>query len=71
MSNTRLQRIIAVLLLVSPWIYVPIVFKEVLFIVLAFVLYLSTLDLKKKRETTQDFVPSSVLAETQVRETVA
>jgi hypothetical protein len=48
--NTRPQRFIALLLIISPWLYVPTVFKEVLFIVLGVALFLVTIDLRKKKK---------------------
>ena len=50
MSSTRTQRVIALILLISPWIYLPTVIKEVIFIVLATILYLSTVPLYKKHK---------------------
>lgn len=47
--KTGPQRFIALLLLLSPWIYVPTAFKEVLMIVLGVSLFLITIDLRKKR----------------------
>lgn len=49
-GTRRTQRIIALLLVLSPWIYVPTAFKEVGFIILAALLYLSTVDVRKRRE---------------------
>ncbi len=48
--NTRSQRFIALLLIISPWLYIPTVFKEVLFIALGVALFLVTLDLRKKKK---------------------
>ncbi len=50
MSSTRTQRIIAFILLISPWIYLPTIFKEIIFIALAVILYLSTVPLHKKHK---------------------
>jgi hypothetical protein len=50
MSATRTQRIIAVILLISPWIYIPTIFKEIIFILLAGLLYLSTIEIRKKHK---------------------
>ncbi len=54
MSSTRTQRIIAFILFISPWIYLPTVFKEIIFIALAVILYLSTVPLYKKHKTEYD-----------------
>lgn len=61
MSGTRTQRIIAFILVISPWIYVPSVFKELGFIILAALLYLSTIDIRRKREVLQhnESIPTS------------
>lgn len=49
MTPTGIQRTIAFFMLISPWIYIPSVFKEVFFIACAIFLFVSTLDLKKKQ----------------------
>lgn len=54
MSSTRTQRIIAFILLISPWIYLPNVFKEIIFIALAVILYLSTVSLYRKHKNEYD-----------------
>jgi hypothetical protein len=54
MSSTRTQRVIAFIILISPWIYLPTVFKEIIFIALAVILYLSTISLYKKHKTEYD-----------------
>jgi predicted cobalt transporter CbtA len=54
MSSTRTQRIIAFILLISPWIYLPTAIKEIIFIALAVILYLSTVPLYKKHKTEYD-----------------
>jgi hypothetical protein len=48
MSPLGIKRFVAVLLLLSPWIFIPGVFKDVIFIVAGVLLYISTLDLRKK-----------------------
>jgi len=50
MSSTRTQRIIAFILLISPWIYLPTTIKEIIFILLAGILYLSTVPLHRKNK---------------------
>jgi hypothetical protein len=54
MSSIRTQRVIAAIILISPWIYLPTVIKEVIFILLAGILYLSTVPLHKKHKTEFD-----------------
>jgi hypothetical protein len=48
MSPLGIKRFVAVLLVVSPWIFIPTVFKDVVFIIAGVLLYVSTLDLRKK-----------------------
>ncbi|MBP9782779.1 MAG: hypothetical protein KBC50_03560 [Candidatus Pacebacteria bacterium] len=48
MSPLGIQRTVAVLLIISPWVYIPGIFKEFIFIVAGILLFVSTLDLKKK-----------------------
>ena len=48
MSPLGIKRFVAVLLVVSPWIFIPGVLKDVIFIVLGVLLFVSTLDLRKK-----------------------
>ncbi len=48
MSPLGIKRTVAVLLIVSPWIFVPGIFKDVVFIIAGVLLFVSTLDLRKK-----------------------
>jgi hypothetical protein len=48
MSPIGIQRTVAIILILSPWIFIPGVFKEVVFIVAGILLLVSTLDLRKK-----------------------
>jgi hypothetical protein len=48
MSPLGIKRSVAVLLILSPWIFIPSVFKEVVFIFAGVLLFISTLDLRKK-----------------------
>ena len=48
MSPVGIQRTIAVVILLSPWVYVPMPLKEVVFIVAGVLLFISTLDIKKQ-----------------------
>jgi hypothetical protein len=56
MSPLGIKRFVAVLLILSPWIFIPGLFKDGLFIVLGILLYISTLDLRRKapRHTDQE-----------------
>lgn len=47
MSPTGVQRTIAVIIFISPWVYVPMPLKEVVFIVAGVLLFISTLDVKR------------------------
>lgn len=48
MSPLGIKRAVAVLLIISPWIFVPGLLKDAVFIFAGFFLYISTLDLRKK-----------------------
>ncbi len=48
MSPLGIKRFVAVLLVLSPWIFIPGLFKDALFIVLGVLLFVSTLDLRRK-----------------------
>ncbi len=48
MSPLGIKRTIAVLLILSPWIFVPGLFKDFVFIIAGVFLFISTLDLRKK-----------------------
>ena len=48
MSPLGIKRSVAVLLILSPWIFIPGVFKDIVFIIAGILLYVSTLDLRKK-----------------------
>jgi hypothetical protein len=61
MSPLGIQRTIAFLIFFSPWIYVPTIFKEVVFIVAGILLFLSTLDIRrtaKQKEADRQAHPS-------------
>lgn len=49
MSPLGIQRTIAVILFLSPWIYFPAVYKDVLFIIAGVLLYISTLDIRRTK----------------------
>lgn len=48
MSPLGIKRSVAVLILLSPWIFIPSLFKDVIFIIAGILLFISTLDLRKK-----------------------
>lgn len=48
MSPLGIKRTVALLLIISPWIFIPGVFKDVIFIIAGILLFISTLDLRKK-----------------------
>lgn len=48
MSPLGIQRTTAFLLILSPWIFIPTVFKDVVFVVAGILLFVSTLDLRKR-----------------------
>ncbi len=48
MSPLGIKRTVAVLLVLSPWIFVPGVLKEIIFVIAGIFLYISTLDLRRK-----------------------
>ena len=48
MSPLGIKRTVAFLLVLSPWIFIPGVFKDVIFIFAGVLLFISTLDLRKK-----------------------
>jgi hypothetical protein len=48
MSPIGIQRTVAVLILISPWVFIPGIFKDVVFIVAGVLLFVSTLDLRKR-----------------------
>lgn len=48
MSPLGIKRAVAVLLIISPWIFIPGIFKDIIFIIAGILLFISTLDLRKK-----------------------
>lgn len=48
MSPLGIKRSVAVLLVLSPWIFIPGLFKDVIFIFAGIFLFISTLDLRKR-----------------------
>jgi hypothetical protein len=54
MSPLGIKRFVAVVLVLSPWIFIPGLFKDAVFIVLGILLFISTLDLRRKAVRTPD-----------------
>lgn len=48
MSPLGIKRAVALLLVLSPWIFIPGVLKDLVFIFAGILLFISTLDLRKK-----------------------
>jgi hypothetical protein len=48
MSPLGIKRFVALLLVLSPWIFIPGIFKDAIFIILGILLFISTLDLRRK-----------------------
>lgn len=48
MSPLGIKRAVAVLLILSPWLFIPGVFKDIIFIIAGVLLFISTLDLRRK-----------------------
>lgn len=48
MSPLGIKRTVALFLVLSPWIFIPGIFKDIAFIVAGVLLFISTLDLRKK-----------------------
>lgn len=51
MSPLGIKRTVAILLVLSPWIFIPGLVKDVIFIFAGILLFISTLDLRKKTVT--------------------
>lgn len=54
MSPLGIQRTLAIILFISPWIFIPGIYKDLFFILAGILLFVSTLDLKKRPKTFQD-----------------
>jgi len=48
MSPLGIKRLVAILLILSPWIFIPGILKDVIFIIAGVFLLISTLDLRRK-----------------------
>lgn len=53
MSPLGIQRTVAILAIISPFIFIPGIFKDAVFIIVGVLLFVSTLDLKKKQLKTE------------------
>jgi hypothetical protein len=67
MSPLGIKRLVAILLVLSPWVFIPGLFKDAIFIILGILLYISTLDLRRKitREATHQETESMPMREAQ------
>lgn len=54
MSPLGIKRFVALMLVISPWVFIPGLFKDAMFIVLGALLFISTLDLRKKAVKSPD-----------------
>lgn len=54
MSPLGIKRTVAVLMVLSPWIFIPGLFKDVIFIIAGVFLFISTLDLRKRNTKHDD-----------------
>jgi hypothetical protein len=65
MSPLGIQRTVAILVFISPWVFIPGVFKDIVFVIAGVFLFLSTIDLKKQKRTTYEDHHEEISAETQ------
>lgn len=65
MSPLGIKRFVAFLLILSPWIFIPGLFKDIVFILAGVLLFVSTLDLRRKpvRHASHEEVESMPRAE--------
>ena len=61
MSPLGIQRTIAIFLFISPWIFIPGIYKDIFFILAGVFLFVSTLDLKKRPKTFEDHHEESIV----------
>ena len=61
MSPLGIQRTIAIFLFISPWIFIPGIYKDIFFILAGIFLFVSTLDLKKRQKTFEDHHEESTM----------
>lgn len=62
MSPLSIKRFVAIILVLSPWIFIPGVIKDGIFIVLGILLFISTLDLRRKQPLHRDDLESKPLS---------
>ncbi len=48
MSPLGIKRFVAFLLIIAPWIFIPTIFKDIVFMFAGVFLFISTLDLRKR-----------------------
>lgn len=48
MSPLGIKRTVAIILILSPWIFIPGIFKDIVFVIAGVLLFIGTLDLRKK-----------------------
>lgn len=48
MSPLGIKRTVAIVLILSPWIFIPGIFKDIVFVIAGVLLFIGTLDLRKK-----------------------
>jgi hypothetical protein len=54
MSPLGIKRFIALVLVLSPWVFLPGLFKDAIFIALGILLFVSTMDLRKRSKISPD-----------------
>lgn len=59
MSPLGIQRTVAIIAVLSPFIFIPSIFKDIVFIIMGTLLFVSTLDLKKKQQKTENHTEES------------
>lgn len=69
MSPVGTQRAIAIIIFLSPWIYVPMPLKELVFIMAGVLLFISTLDIKRSAKQKETPPQHHVHHEVQTQET--
>jgi hypothetical protein len=67
MSPLGIKRFVAFVLIISPWIFIPGLFKDATFIVLGILLFISTLDLRKRAPRASDHQETESMPVTETR----
>lgn len=67
MSPLGIKRFVALILILSPWIFIPGLIKDVIFILAGILLFISTLDLRRKtvrheREEVESIPPNTTVS---------